>query len=398
MGRLSPDETTMPLVHTVADLTDGSARPQPSVGLPVAMLDGIVFATGGLPGVAPDPAVTRLAERLSSRGLRTAAMVPFGRPVPDSPPAFTVVVETGRPLPDPAPLFRVADALEAHPARVAVLTTDPSTVEAACRGGFGLVVGLAAAGDASRDLARRGADVVIDSLEAVTLPAALSGGWPDAGQTRVPDGSWWLDYDGVDPAAEGVRETLCTLANGYMATRGAAPETSRGLTHYPGTYAAGVFNRGSARVRGHVHEVESLVNLPNWLPLRWRREGEAWVRPESAGIRDLRQSVDLRGGVLHRRYRHVDAAGRATTVISRRLVSMAQPHLAALQTTIIAENWSGVLCLRSAIDGRVSNTQAVEDRMLAHHHLVPDGQGSDSPDVLWLRMRTSQSRVTVGVA
>lgn len=31
---------------------------------------------------------------------------------------------------------------------------------------------------------------------------------------------WILGYDGYDPEAEGLREALCTLGNGYFATRG----------------------------------------------------------------------------------------------------------------------------------------------------------------------------------
>ena len=31
---------------------------------------------------------------------------------------------------------------------------------------------------------------------------------------------WLLTYDGFDPADEGQREAMCTLGNGYFATRG----------------------------------------------------------------------------------------------------------------------------------------------------------------------------------
>ena len=61
---------------------------------------------------------------------------------------------------------------------------------------------------------------------------------------------WRLVYDGLDPDEEGLREALCTLANGYVATRGAAPESSADDVHYPGTYAAGVFNRLATDVDG----------------------------------------------------------------------------------------------------------------------------------------------------
>lgn len=37
---------------------------------------------------------------------------------------------------------------------------------------------------------------------------------------------WSLIYEGFDPDGEGIREALCTLGNGYFATRGAGEETS----------------------------------------------------------------------------------------------------------------------------------------------------------------------------
>ncbi len=210
--------------------------------------------------------------------------------------------------------------------------------------------------------------------------------------------TWLLDYAGFDPRTEGVRETLCALGNGYLVTRGAAPETAADAVHYPGTYAAGVFNRLRSRVQGHWLEDESLVNLPNWLPLSWRVGGGPWVTPDGAGVCDYRQSLDLRTGVLCRRYRVVDRRGRATSVRQRMLVSMAQPHLAGLEATFVPENWSGTLNVRAGIDGRVVNGQVAEYAPLAGRHLRPDGQGHAGGDQAWVRVRTSQSRVGVGVA
>ncbi|MGI9419611.1 MAG: hypothetical protein ACR2RA_17425, partial [Geminicoccaceae bacterium] len=50
---------------------------------------------------------------------------------------------------------------------------------------------------------------------------------------------WSLIFEGFDPDQEKLREALCVLGNGYVATRGAAPESVAGDWHYPGTYLAG---------------------------------------------------------------------------------------------------------------------------------------------------------------
>ena len=67
------------------------------------------------------------------------------------------------------------------------------------------------------------------------------------------DGSmsgWTLAYDGFDPARESLREALCTLGNGYFATRGAAEESEADDVHYPGTYLAGGYNRLGHQIAG----------------------------------------------------------------------------------------------------------------------------------------------------
>lgn len=75
---------------------------------------------------------------------------------------------------------------------------------------------------------------------------------------------WTWDYEGYDPGDERLRESMCTLGNGYFATRGAAPECAADSVHYPGTYVAGCYNRLTSEVAGRLVENEEMVNLPNW--------------------------------------------------------------------------------------------------------------------------------------
>jgi trehalose/maltose hydrolase-like predicted phosphorylase len=143
-----------------------------------------------------------------------------------------------------------------------------------------------------------------------------------------------LAYDGFDPPDEGLREALCTLGNGYMATRGAAPEADADAVHYPGTYVAGVYNRLVSRVAGRQVENEDLVNVPNWLPLTVRPQGGRWLDLGAQELLAYRQELDLRRGVLTRRLRVRDPDGRVTGLTQRRFVSRVDPHLAGLETTV----------------------------------------------------------------
>ena len=129
---------------------------------------------------------------------------------------------------------------------------------------------------------------------------------------QVSGEAWEYTFDGYDPQSEKLREALCTLGNGYFATRGAAPESKAGQVHYPGTYAAGVYNRLVDDVSGTQIDNESLVNLPNWLALTFRIDGGSWFDIDAVDVLSYRQTLDLRGAVLTREVRFRDDAGRTT--------------------------------------------------------------------------------------
>ena len=137
--------------------------------------------------------------------------------------------------------------------------------------------------------------------------------------------------------AGGAPEALCTLGNGYVATRGAAPDCGADAVHYPGTYLAGGYNRLTTTIAGRDVENEDLVNLPNWLPLTMRIDDGAWMCLDTVEIVAYRQELDLRQGVLRRTVRFRDPQGRLTRWQEQRLVSMAQPHLAGLAVEVTAE-------------------------------------------------------------
>jgi trehalose/maltose hydrolase-like predicted phosphorylase len=212
-----------------------------------------------------------------------------------------------------------------------------------------------------------------------------------------PTGNWVLAYEGFDPDAEPLREALCALGNGYFATRGAAPEATADEVHYPGTYVAGCYNRLVTEIAGRSVDNEDIVNVPNWLPLSYRIDSD-WFDVRRLDLLDYRQELDLRQGVLSRVVRSRDPAGRVTRVSQRRLVDMAQPHLAALETTIVAENWSGPIELRSALDGTVTNAGVARYRGLRGDHLVPVEQGDLGGGRIYLQVQTRQSRTFIAEA
>ena len=211
--------------------------------------------------------------------------------------------------------------------------------------------------------------------------------------------SWKLVYEGYDPEQEMLREALCTLGNGYFATRGAGEETDAvDDVRYPGTYLAGGYNRLETPVADRMIVNEDLVNFPNWLCLSFRPSGGDWFSLDEGEVLSYRQELDLLSGVLSRDLLHRDTEGRETRVETRRLVHMRHMHLAALEMTITPQNWSGKTEIRSAVDGSVINSGVARYRQLNSVHLEPLGTEQVTDDTVLLKTRTTQSEISMGMA
>jgi beta-phosphoglucomutase family hydrolase len=290
--------------------------------------------------------------------------------------------------PDPALFLHAASQLGVAPGRAVVIEDAVAGVEAAHRGGFGLVVGIDRVGHRA-ELEAAGADVVLEDVGELDIGLVIAD-------------PWLLIYEGFDPAHEGHREALTTLGNGYMATRGAAPEHRRDAMHYPGTYLAGVYNRLVSVIQGQETEDEHMVNIPDWLPLDLRLDGGRWWSEGGLTIRGERRTLDLQRALLTREVLLEDHTGRQLQVVQRRLVSMAEPHLAAVEMTLTPLGWNGQASIRSGCDTNITNSNVAVEALLANRHLTgvkvsgsDDGPGSATQTV---QVQTSQSRIGIALA
>lgn len=216
--------------------------------------------------------------------------------------------------------------------------------------------------------------------------------------TEVEVDGWSWEYAGYTPADERLRESLCTLGNGYFATRGALPECAADDVHYPGTYVAGIYNRLTSDVSGRQVENEDMVNVPNWLPLRFRIPEGPWIDPDTADVLEHRQMLLLAEGLLERRTRYDLGDNSVLTVRQLRMVHMADPHVAALRTEFTVDGFSGRLEVEAALDGGVTNSGVARYRDLDGRHLTHIHTGVSAPDTVWLRCRTRTSDVRIGLA
>jgi trehalose/maltose hydrolase-like predicted phosphorylase len=210
--------------------------------------------------------------------------------------------------------------------------------------------------------------------------------------------NWSIIYDNYNPEEENLRESLCTLGNGYFATRGAGEETSDDAIHYPGTYLAGGYNRMKSHIAGETIENEDFVNWPNWLPITFMPEGGEWFNLDKGEIINFRQTLNLREGVLERKILFRDHEYRETEIVSKRIVHIDEAHKAAIQWLVTPKNWSGRIIIRSGIDGTVINNGVKRYASLNQRHLEPLSTGTVGKDGIYLTTQTSQSKIRMAIA
>jgi beta-phosphoglucomutase family hydrolase len=285
----------------------------------------------------------------------------------------------GKPAPDA--FLEAARRLGVEASRAVVVEDAIAGVEAGRAGRFGCVIGVDRRNHAQA-LRDAGANVVVTNLAQVRVAVE-------------PSSHWSLVFEDFDAARQGIGEALCTLGNGYYATRGAAAGARADDFHYPGTYLAGGYNRLRTDIAGRIVENEDLVNCPNWLALGFRIGEQDWFDARSVKLLSYRQELDLRRGVLLQSISFENSQGRRSTLKERRLVSMGEVHLGALELTLTADNWSAEVTVRSAIDGRIVNAGAKLYRKFNNQHLEPLAGEVVGEDGVCLKVRTYESDVSV---
>jgi trehalose/maltose hydrolase-like predicted phosphorylase len=157
------------------------------------------------------------------------------------------------------------------------------------------------------------------------------------------DSTWLITWEGFDPLGERDVESLMTVGNGYLGTRGSIEEGD--VVSRPSTLIAGVFN--SLPETGNQPE---LVVAPDWLEVKVWVEGEL-LSLRAGEIIEHRRTLDMRRGRLIRVWRHRDERGRITRLLYVRFASLADRHILGLRVELIPENYAGRIRVQSGING-----------------------------------------------
>lgn len=156
---------------------------------------------------------------------------------------------------------------------------------------------------------------------------------------------WLVTVDGFDANKLNANETLFTIGNGYLGTRGSLEEG-----HYaglPGTYINGVFDASDSFII-------DMVNTPDWTALSIWVDGEK-LNLHACEVLDYSRVLDMKQGALYRSTRFKDRKGRITNYESIRYASFANQNQYEIKATITPENYSGTIRVEAPIDGNSFN-------------------------------------------
>ncbi len=295
----------------------------------------------------------------------------------------------GKPEPD---IFTVAaDNLGVTYDRSVVVEDAVSGVQAGKKGNFGLVLGIARE-DNHKELRLNGADIVVSDIGDIGFKGIVD--WFENGLEKD---SWSVTYTNYEPKNEKSREAILAVGNGYFGTRGAFEEVDAGEANYPGTYIAGLYNRLTSKISDRDIENEDFVNAPNWLPLTFKIDEGEWFDPNNAVILDIYRNIDFKTGVLSKVLIFRSKDGKETLIQSRRLASMADPHLASIEYSISPINYEGNITIKSTLNGDIINNGVARYRQLNQQHLQPKEEGFEG-NLSWVCVETTQSGIEIAEA
>lgn len=198
-------------------------------------------------------------------------------------------------------------------------------------------------------------------------------------QQLIEATGWNVIETKFDPAQLHHKETVFTISNGYLGTRGAFEEGYP--RDSPATLIHGVYDDVA------ITHTE-LVNCPNWLPLVVTVGGERF-NMNSGEVLNYERRLDLRLGVVSRDVRWLSPQGHTLDFHFERFASLADQHVLAIRCQITSIDFEGDISVEIGWDAEVDN-QGVQ-------HWKTLNQGGVE-QIIWLYRQTRHSEIKLGMA
>jgi beta-phosphoglucomutase len=191
--------------------------------------------------------------------------------------------------------------------------------------------------------------------------------------------NWKLTEPQFDPAKLHSRETVFTIGNGYLGTRGSFEEG------YPNALPATLING----VYDDVPVVYTeLANCPDWLSLVVIINGERF-RLDRGEIIHYERQLDLQHGILSRSVRWCSPTGNTVDLKFERFASLADQQVLGLRCQITPVDFTGTIEVQSGINGYPQN------QGFDHWERLEQGKLEAG---IWLQVRTHGSRIELAMA
>lgn len=197
---------------------------------------------------------------------------------------------------------------------------------------------------------------------------------------------WLLCQEDHTPELNRRYETVFTLTNGYMGTRGSLEEGSE--NEYPGNYLAGIFDKSEALAR-------ELVNIQNWLGIKVY-SGNNLLSADVCEVIEFKRVLDMQKGILVKKMKLRDARGGETLIEGLRFLSRSDVHRAAIKLYITPLNYSGKMSVESTIDGSVTNSKDDPKQKVKHLRLIENSSLNNRGCYLETSTRDDNCRIGLG--
>ena len=202
---------------------------------------------------------------------------------------------------------------------------------------------------------------------------------------------WSVIERGYQPDQQLHHETIFTVGNGYLGTRGSFEEEYE--DDAPSTLVHGIYDHAPNAL------VPDIVNTPNWLPIHITVDGTPFrmitkttdtMRPPQGYLLGFERALELDRAVLRREVLFRAASGNVVLLVFERFASLHNPHILVQRLQVVAVDGNPTIEVEAFIDGEVTNNGVV--------HWLPDMTTYAEGDTVGLELKTQQSGYVLGTA
>ncbi len=171
---------------------------------------------------------------------------------------------------------------------------------------------------------------------------------------------WLIVEEGFDPEKNRAAESIFSIGNGKLGQRANFEEFYSGDS-LQGSYVAGVYYPDKTRVgwwkNGYPEYFAKVLNAANWIGIYVTVNAQVLDLAECRVI-SFRRELDMKRGLLTRQFVAETPGGEKVEVRTRRFLSLVRTHTGAIQYSVKALNFSGIISMTPHIDLDVRNEDA----------------------------------------